>query len=1062
MSEESRKNVMPSAFMRQLRPELYSDTMQRTAYLLDAATLEYHLETITARNQTHSFEIFCRKLCERKICPNLKPATGPEGGGDSKADTETIPVSNEVAILSYIGEASASQERWAFAFSANAKWGEKIRSDVAGVVATKRGYKKIICVTSRFARAKDRARIEDELSNKYDLTVTILDRSWIVEQVINGNQKDLAYNYLNVGQESADIRRLGPSDYSRVQQLEDIEAAMENAETFVGMEMQRVTEALVAAKLSRSLELPRIETEGRFSRAIRLAKQDGTYRQELEANYEWIWTAFWWFDDVKLLNNSYDDFEKSVIETSSALNIELLCNLAQLLVNSVVHQHLTISEARLDERIKLLSDKLGEMTKDLERPNNALEARTSLLVLQVNQALIKKKPEELSQLWPQFSEVVVQAKGLGEFSANRLTQLIEVFGSVAGDDESYAQLVDDISVFVSERTGEAQGALVLLKRAQQLGFKDSFEMIRLLGKASRQLTKREYIESLIEALQLLALAYSHAGLFWAARATCVFGIASILIETGDDAIPSPSILATLVLFANIALEIRHIPDAFAAVELIRHFEERTQLEESYKDHLVKDLQNFELNLGSRILNFTSSELQKTTQLPDVLRSLGLHLSRIALLYTLGYELKLREEGTITEDETSEQLVRVFTTLASQVTSKDLILPVIFNGTEKQSFKSILLGMQLVVFHDCTEASILAAETVIGAIEAFFATILNLRVLAHAEIFTIRIREELNIQAPDFDIDPETMSATVRWPTGMIPSAFGRGEEVIQMLIPLAGSIFTAACFVKERPHVVENFFKNETVIERIGMIAVAGNSYQRAFKKNLSRISDWEKFSKTNFTPELSRPILNRKTSISKKPIGATEEKIGEEMPILPNDHRELNVRSIIDVHLWDRARWAGTVYADWGADYPPAIALLFTDEDAGKKIFTRWRQRFGDDDKYDEIYLAIVRGISKSNPAGYRILVTSSISENSSITEDIIHVVPTRIQTMLPSSDENLSSFLNAYSREETYYLLPAILKDGKPKFLMDLAILKRRLSVKKASEIGQHDIEKVALGGN
>jgi hypothetical protein len=66
----------PSAFMRQLRPELYSDTIDRTTYQLDAPTLGYHLETITARNQTHDFEIFCRKLCERTICPNLKPATG--------------------------------------------------------------------------------------------------------------------------------------------------------------------------------------------------------------------------------------------------------------------------------------------------------------------------------------------------------------------------------------------------------------------------------------------------------------------------------------------------------------------------------------------------------------------------------------------------------------------------------------------------------------------------------------------------------------------------------------------------------------------------------------------------------------------------------------------------------------------------------------------------------------------------------------------------------------------------------------------------------------------------
>lgn len=59
------KKVSPSEFMRQLRPELYSDTSDRATYLLDAMTLEYCLDTVAARNQTHDFEIFCRKLCGR-------------------------------------------------------------------------------------------------------------------------------------------------------------------------------------------------------------------------------------------------------------------------------------------------------------------------------------------------------------------------------------------------------------------------------------------------------------------------------------------------------------------------------------------------------------------------------------------------------------------------------------------------------------------------------------------------------------------------------------------------------------------------------------------------------------------------------------------------------------------------------------------------------------------------------------------------------------------------------------------------------------------------------------
>ncbi len=126
VEEREREKVSPSAFMRRLRPEYYSDSVDCTKYQLDAPTLEYHLETITSRNQTHSFEIFCRKLCERTICPNLKPATGPEGGGDSKADTETFEVADEITTLSYVGEANAGCERWAFAFSAKKQWAQKL------------------------------------------------------------------------------------------------------------------------------------------------------------------------------------------------------------------------------------------------------------------------------------------------------------------------------------------------------------------------------------------------------------------------------------------------------------------------------------------------------------------------------------------------------------------------------------------------------------------------------------------------------------------------------------------------------------------------------------------------------------------------------------------------------------------------------------------------------------------------------------------------------------------------------------------------------------------------
>src|SRR5205085_202760 len=106
-------------------PEYYSDTEDQASYVLEAATFDHYLDTITSRNQTHDFELFSRKLCERAICPNLRPQTGPEGGGDSKADTETYPVADEISRV-YLGEPNGGRERWAFAISAKKKWAEKV------------------------------------------------------------------------------------------------------------------------------------------------------------------------------------------------------------------------------------------------------------------------------------------------------------------------------------------------------------------------------------------------------------------------------------------------------------------------------------------------------------------------------------------------------------------------------------------------------------------------------------------------------------------------------------------------------------------------------------------------------------------------------------------------------------------------------------------------------------------------------------------------------------------------------------------------------------------------
>ena len=66
---------------------------------------------------------------------------------------------------------------------------------------------------------------------------------------------------------------------------------------------------------------------------------------------------------------------------------------------------------------------------------------------------------------------------------------------------------------------------------------------------------------------------------------------------------------------------------------------------------------------------------------------------------------------------------------------------------------------------------------------------------------------------------------------------------------------------------------------------------------------------------------------------------------------------------------------------------------------------------------------------------------------------------TMTPDTTVNLQRFLDSYQNFGGYYLLPAVIKDGRPVPISGLAMIKRALTVKDASEVQENDIENVAL---
>jgi hypothetical protein len=308
--DESEANpaLRPSEFMHSLHPDLFSDSKVFSTPRLQRDVFEYHLETLTNRKQELDFEHFARKLAEKEICPNLVPQTGPLGGGDSKVDTETYPVADELAIRWYEGIGrEASHERWAFAISAKREWRSKVRSDVEKIVGTNRDYKKILFISSRFIEDKRRAQVEDELTRKHNVSVRIFDRTWIVKCVFEHNRSSLAMETLKIpGYDELRTKELGPHDLRRQIKLEELEELINDVNRYQGVEYQLADDCLQAALLARGLELPKIEVYGRFERAEQIAEKVGNRQLQLRIAYNKAWTVYWWYEEFDQFNRLYN------------------------------------------------------------------------------------------------------------------------------------------------------------------------------------------------------------------------------------------------------------------------------------------------------------------------------------------------------------------------------------------------------------------------------------------------------------------------------------------------------------------------------------------------------------------------------------------------------------------------------------------------------------------------------------------------------------------------------------------------------------------------------------
>jgi hypothetical protein len=338
------------------------------------------------------------------------------------------------------------------------------------------------------------------------------------------------------------------------------------------------------------------------------------------------------------------------------------------------------------------------------------------------------------------------------------------------------------------------------------------------------------------------------------------------------------------------------------------------------------------------------------------------------------------------------------------------------------------------------------------------TAFELRIHPHTERYEIALVEDAGAATPSFEIDPLKPTAKLVWPKDLPLASFERSADTIRFLTEASLLTMTASCVWHDGEELIERLARDEAVFDRVTTISLTANSYHRLFSRYLTSLDERSELVQTNYARRDDRPKMTREKIDDRE---ESDEQAASKMEAWwkSGNHRDIQTRSVIDYNLWNKAAWKGTLYASYGRDVPPVVGLLFTNRDAARSIFERWRERFGEVDRKDEIYLSIVRDVSAANPTHYNVLIASS-PDPSEMRKGGGAMVLSRFNRMQPDSDTNLRRFLTDYEKAGVYLLMPAIIEVGKPQLFSDIAILKRNLTAKSARDVGVHDIERCCLG--
>jgi hypothetical protein len=1068
-----KKHFSPREFLKARRPERFSDSKPQERPLLDRSILEYHLGSITSRSQEADFARFAHRLAEREICPNLLPQTGPTGGGDSKVDAETYPVADGLSLVWHTGIGrEASSERWAFAFSAMKEWRPKVRSDVAKLAGTGRGYTKAFFVTNQFVPDRARADVEDKLQKKHRLDVRILDRSWILDKVFGNGHQALAIEELRLATSVRTEIQKGPLDLQRERNLAAVEESVQTASRRGAFTFGVVDDCLEAAILARSLDKPRTEVDGLFGRATLVAKEHGTGHQQIVCAYQKAWTTFWWYEDYVTFADEYGAVSQHAKGSRNVYELELLTNLWYLLYASVKVGDLKETPAKLRERTTTLSRELQRLTGEANRPSTALQARTLLAFIR----LIGSKPEDAGAALHDLKVILQRCEGLVGYPLGSHVDTLVELGEYLGKLDVYADLFELMTELVAKRKGDIASARMLLARGeQQLDGDRPFEAIRCFGRSLTRLHKHESRDDAVRAQYLCGIAYERVGLYWAARGSVLNAAALAVNDFWTYSSVTPLLAACTRALKWLEMKLGRIPQVLMWHEVDRAVASMLRDKGETDPERDESEVSFDAILGILFLRADLPSLKALSGLPDTLEQLELFNAAQALWFALGHEDRIAPE-LLDSGSADGSSGTSFVKWRDQPAARELPERAVLSDGVTVALISNVLGCRVSVDTDNVSPCVELAESALAALESFVSTAGLERVMAREPSLTIDIRQstapsvpfqhELRDRdgLPHVDIGCRSFHAHRMTPNDQS----GMKQHLEELVTAIAARILLFGDVEK----VLEKLLKDERALDRsinfTSSFATLGNVLGDEPKSALAPWLNAQSYplKRSEVWDEAERQARRevQSTTPGSKPGS------GEPPPELFDPERAHHARmrtvSVIREPLWERAHWVATAFAhEPGTSIPPIMALVFQDAETADQIFFHWHRDLGSEDQDDALRVTILRHIDRTEPHAYRVAVGSNPELERPTDQEHLVFIATRANMMTPSSSTNLERFLAEYQKAGRFTLTYAIASGGAGSSFTEIEIArnyhieKSHLHVREAWQLGLNDFDAVAL---